>query len=205
MLTTWRWPSPTVSSLGRIFRASVAPRRPWIPSMRGTLKPQMSASSTPTLRPRAAIAVARFTVTLDLPTPPLPLATAITRVVSGTSVGGGLSASCLRTRCMTALRWSWVISANVTPAAVTPGRPRTLDSMSSRIWVRRGQPEMVRATATDTCPSGFTLTSRTMPRSTMSEPSSGSTTPRSTSTTSCSLGSTWGPAVTLRFYRSWPW
>ena len=40
----------------------------------------MSASSTPTDRPRAAIAAARLTVTLDLPTPPLPEATAYTRV-----------------------------------------------------------------------------------------------------------------------------
>ena len=40
----------------------------------------MSASTTPTDRPRAASAAARLTVTLDLPTPPLPLATAYTRV-----------------------------------------------------------------------------------------------------------------------------
>lgn len=40
----------------------------------------MSASTTPTLRPSAAIAAARFTVTEDLPTPPLPEATAYTRV-----------------------------------------------------------------------------------------------------------------------------
>ena len=40
----------------------------------------MSASSTPTDSPRAAIAAARLTVTLDLPTPPLPDATAYTRV-----------------------------------------------------------------------------------------------------------------------------
>ena len=36
----------------------------------------MSASTTPTFRPVAAIAAARFTVTEDLPTPPLPDATA---------------------------------------------------------------------------------------------------------------------------------
>ena len=51
-----------------------ADSRPSTPSIRGTLKPQMSASSTPTVRPRAASATARFTVTDDLPTPPLPLA-----------------------------------------------------------------------------------------------------------------------------------
>src|SRR5205807_31727 len=40
----------------------------------------MSASTTPTFWPEAARAAARFTVTDDLPTPPLPLATAYTRV-----------------------------------------------------------------------------------------------------------------------------
>ena len=40
----------------------------------------MSASTTPTDSPRAAIATARFTVTDDLPTPPLPEATQYTRV-----------------------------------------------------------------------------------------------------------------------------
>ncbi|SKT62298.1 Uncharacterised protein [Mycobacteroides abscessus subsp. abscessus] len=36
----------------------------------------MSASSSPTDKPLAAMAAARFTVTLDFPTPPLPEATA---------------------------------------------------------------------------------------------------------------------------------
>ena len=59
--------------------------------MRGTLKPQMSASSTPTVSPRDASAAARLTVTDDFPTPPLPLATAMTLVVDGTSVGAAFS------------------------------------------------------------------------------------------------------------------
>ena len=40
----------------------------------------MSASRTPTVRPWAASAMARLTVTDDLPTPPLPLAIAKTLV-----------------------------------------------------------------------------------------------------------------------------
>ena len=56
------------------------------------MKPQMSASSTPTVSPRAASAAARLAVTDDLPTPPLPLATASTRVVDGTSVRRGVLA-----------------------------------------------------------------------------------------------------------------
>ena len=47
----------------------------------------MSASSTPTVRPRAASAAARLTVTDDLPTPPLPEPMATTRVVGA---DGGL-------------------------------------------------------------------------------------------------------------------
>ena len=68
----------------------------------GTLKPQMSASRTPTVSPLAASAAARLTVTDDLPTPPLPLATARTRVVDGTSVGAACSRALNRARCIAA-------------------------------------------------------------------------------------------------------
>ena len=51
-----------------------------MPSSPGTEKPCTSASTMPTVRPMAASAAARFTVTLDLPTPPLPLVIACTRV-----------------------------------------------------------------------------------------------------------------------------
>ena len=49
-----------------------------VPIIRGMESPWMSASSTPTDRPREAIAAARLTVTDDFPTPPLPDATAYT-------------------------------------------------------------------------------------------------------------------------------
>ena len=52
----------------------------------------MSASSTPTVKPRAASAVARLTVHELLPTPPLPLAIASTWQVVGHGVGGGVLA-----------------------------------------------------------------------------------------------------------------
>src|ERR687894_266510 len=48
----------------------------------------MSASTTPTDRPRSAIEAARFTVTEDLPTPPLPEATQYTRVSDPGSANG---------------------------------------------------------------------------------------------------------------------
>ena len=79
--------------------------------MRGTLKPQMSASSTPTRNPRAASAAARLTVTDDLPTPPLPLATASTRVVAETSVGAASSRAWKRARSIATAFCSLVISA----------------------------------------------------------------------------------------------
>ena len=62
----------------------------------------MSASSTPTVRPRRASATARLTVTELLPTPPLPEAMAITRAGSGTSVGGRVVAGVRRARSITA-------------------------------------------------------------------------------------------------------
>ena len=45
----------------------------------------MSASSTPTVAPSAANASARLTAVVDLPTPPLPLATATMFFTPGTS------------------------------------------------------------------------------------------------------------------------
>ena len=59
---------------------------PTAPIIRGTLNPQTSASRIPTLAPSAAIAQARFTVTLDLPTPPFPDATAINAVSGGKEI-----------------------------------------------------------------------------------------------------------------------
>ncbi len=108
---TRRTPSPTARSSGTIF-LSRASTSPCMPSRRGTENPQMSASSTPTVRPRRARATARLTVTELLPTPPLPEATAMTRVVSGTAVAGASSRARSRARAMTARFWS---------ASMTPG------------------------------------------------------------------------------------
>ncbi len=104
-------------SSGTIF-LSRASTSPCMPSRRGTLNPQMSASSTPTVRPRRARATARFTVTELLPTPPLPEAMATTRAVSGMSVAGGSSRAMSRARAMTAC----FCSASMTPV-VTVDRP----------------------------------------------------------------------------------
>ncbi len=62
------------------------------------------------------MATARLTVTELLPTPPLPEATAMTRVRSGMSVAGAGSAASRRARAMTSLRRS---------ASITPVRTET--------------------------------------------------------------------------------
>ena len=71
----------------------------------------MSASTTPTLRPSAAIAAARLTVTEDLPTPPLPEATAYTRV-SEPGWANGISRSAAPPR-------SWVASSSRCSSLIT--------------------------------------------------------------------------------------
>ena len=113
--TTLRSPSPTRRSFGMIIglsRPSIfcASRRSGIPNMRGMEKPQISASSTPTVLPAAARAAARFTVTDDLPTPPLPLAMARMRAPVGTAVSVAFSRAFQRARDITAVRSSAVIS-----------------------------------------------------------------------------------------------
>ena len=93
-MIAWSSAVPPIRPIERIF-SSPGPHRcsigsilwslpsiwPSTPSMRGRLNPQMSASSTPTVRPRRARLTARLAVTDDLPTPPLPDATA--RILRG--------------------------------------------------------------------------------------------------------------------------
>ena len=177
-----------ISSVFGWILPSAPPSRPSTPSMRGTLKPQMSASSTPTVRPRAASAAARFTVTDDLPTPPLPLAIARTRVVAGISVGSAFSRAFHRARCIAADFCSWFISPYSTVTSLTPGMPRSFETTSVLIWPRSGHAAVVSATPTVTWPSGSTVTASTMPSSTMLTCSSGSITPRSIWRTSSALG-----------------
>src|SRR6266536_5097171 len=50
----------------------------------------MSASVRPTRRPCMCRATARLAATVDLPTPPLPLATAITCFTPGRAIFGGI-------------------------------------------------------------------------------------------------------------------
>ena len=94
--------------------------------MRGTLKPQMSASSTPTVRPLAARAAARLTVTEDLPTPPLPELMATTRVRGPTEVCSSRWAMLNRARSMARRLPSASSSVHWMRTSRTPGSEPTL-------------------------------------------------------------------------------
>ncbi len=61
---------------GRIMSFTCVGLEPAMPSRPGIEKPKTSASTMPTRRPRAASATPRLAVSVDLPTPPLPLVTA---------------------------------------------------------------------------------------------------------------------------------
>ena len=155
-----------------------------MPSMRGTEKPQMSASSTPTVKPIGAIAAARLTVTELLPTPPLPEAMASTRVVAGIWVSGAFSRACQRALSITSERSSLVISPQSICTSRTPGMGRDagfdvgLDLRAQRATADRElHDDRDEGPSPDGC--GATVTDGIMPRSTTLPPSSGSMTPRS--------------------------
>src|ERR687884_762523 len=112
----------------------------------------MSESSTPTARPCAASAAARLTVTDDLPTPPLPDATAYTRVSEPGWANGitGSGASVPRTVRRSSARCSSLMTSSPTCTEVTPGTADTAWVTRLVIVSRIGQPETVRYTSTET-------------------------------------------------------
>ncbi len=129
-----------------------------------------------------------MTVTELLPTPPLPLAMATTRVLAGTWVSPACSLAFQRALSITSVRSSGVISPHVMCTSLTPGWTPTRDSISRLMSARSGQPPIVSLTVTSTSPVGDTDTAGTMPRETMSLPSSGSMTDSRTATTSSRVG-----------------
>ncbi|MCY1360745.1 hypothetical protein D9M68_847740 [compost metagenome] len=83
----------------------------------------------PTRAPSAASASARLTAVVDLPTPPLPEATAITFFTPGSS---------LTPRCTA---WATIFMVTATLTLVTPGTSRTAATTSLRIgssWLLAG-------------------------------------------------------------------
>src|SRR2546421_470938 len=115
----------------------------------------MSASTTPTDRPRAARAAARFTVTEDLPTPPLPLATAYTRVLEPGWANGmtGSAAPGPRRLACSSLRCSGLITPKSISTPATAGTALTAAVMSARSLSRIGQPATVSRMPSSATPS----------------------------------------------------
>src|SRR5215469_14222106 len=149
----------------------------------------MSASTTPTFWPEAARAAARLTVTDDLPTPPLPLATAYTRV-SEFGWANGICGSGRPPRSLVcrARRCSSLITSSWTRTEDTPGSLPAA-AVTSRVMVSRsGHPATVRYTSTSTAPSAATSTFLTMPSSVIGRWISGSCTPPSAWATCSALG-----------------
>ena len=140
----------------------------------------MSQSITATRCPWAARPAARLTVTEDLPTPPLPEATASTLVVES-SPQKVIFFCCWaapgpRRRVTMAWRWSSVITPRSTLTPVTPGSGDTAAVTSLVIRSFSGQPATVSSTSTVTSPPGSMETSLTMSRSVMGRWISGSIT-----------------------------
>src|SRR5829696_3246852 len=149
----------------------------------------MSASTIPTDSPRAARDAARFTVTDDLPTPPLPEATAYTLVNEpGSANGMRGSAASPRSWRRSAVRCSSLITSSCTRTSLTPSTPRTAAVTSLVIRSRIGQPATVSQTATDTTPPSPTETSLTMPSSVIGRRISGSCTPARAACTASGVG-----------------
>src|SRR6266568_2922666 len=160
----------------------------------------MSASTTPTFWPEAASAAARFTVTDDLPTPPLPLATAYTRVSEDGWANGICGSACPpRSWVCSARRCSSLITSSWTRTEDTPGSLPTAAVTSRVIFSRSGHPATVSHTSTSTAPSAATSTFLTMPSSVIGRWISGSCTPSSAWVTCSALGG----SMVGEFMASW--
>ena len=158
------------------------------PIIRGTEKPKMSASTSPTLRPEAAMAAARLTVTEDLPTPPLPDVTARTRVrLPFWAKGTTRSAALPRSFACSSARCSEFMAPILTKTRSTPSSAPTTFFTSAEMVSRKGQPAVVRRIETMTVPSSSIWTSSTMLRSVIGRRISGSMTRSSAPHTSSRL------------------
>src|ERR1700737_3597160 len=101
---------------------------PLRPRRRGTDGPYISASRTPTRQPSEARPSARLTQVVDLPTPPLPEATAMMLEIPGRAMprgdagfgGGGVGGACFS-------------EGRLTTALATPANFFTAASAAARI------------------------------------------------------------------------
>src|SRR5215472_1883274 len=143
----------------------------------------MSASSSPTRAPDRCSAAARLTATVDLPTPPLPLATAIVCLTPG-SISDGWRMNPGRTLAV-------IFTATLDTPSIAP--------TDSSAWVlnrsRTGQAGVVSSNVNATSPALEMRSSLIMPRLTTSRPRSGSTIVDSAARTCCSLGAGMAPSI----------
>ncbi len=124
------------------------PSAPTRPSSAGIEKPCTSASTSPTDRPRAASATARFAVTVDLPTPPLPLVTAMTRVRVPGPNGISRAARPPRRRSVSARRSSADITPTSSATSAIPSTDAAAARTSREMRSAAGQPTIVRTMPT---------------------------------------------------------
>src|SRR5256714_3560852 len=139
--------------------------------------------------PRPANAAARLTDTVDLPTPPLPLAIASTRVDASSEIPLVRSVTPPRSLVVSACRSSGVITSKGGETRSTPGTAPTVRCTWSSKLDRSGQPATVSAIVTRTSPPA-TSTPRTMSSSVTGRRSSGSITCSSAFRRSSRAGST---------------
>ena len=143
----------------------------------------ISASNTPTFKPCLRASLASIAETEDLPTPPLPLITATTRL---TLLNFFKSGKCGLIVSKSFLRSSLLICPNSIFTPLTSGMDDKTSFAWSAIWSRMGQPSTVNVNVKEAVPS-CNFRSRTMPSSTIFFPSSGSITWRSASVSVCSV------------------
>src|SRR6266576_3841756 len=158
----------------------------------------MSASRIPVRRPMFENATARLAVSEDLPTPPLPEATAITRQSRGRRTTLSRSGAPPRSFVVNACRSSGVITEKESEKPRTPGTAVSAWSTCFSKESRNGQPAIVRTIVSETTPSSTSM-SRTMSSSVTGRCSSGSMTCSSAARIASRLGSTL-PRVTERSY-----
>src|SRR6266508_2668946 len=173
-----------------------------MPRMCGIEWPYTSASRIPTCFPSCASATARFADSVDLPTPPLPLQTASTRVDASSE--RPFDRSCIPPRSLVVSAWrsSAVITSNPSATRSTPGTSRMTFVTCSWKESRSGQPATVSAIVTRTSPPSIS-TSRTMSSSVTGLRSSGSITRSSARRISSRFGSIPALSVAICEFVTW--
>src|SRR5215203_4998439 len=171
--------SPWGDSIGKITPSTTfgLPREP---SITGMEEPCTSASRISTECPALSSAPARFTATVLLPTPPLPLTTAMMRVLDSSRKAGASSEGPPCREVSRFCRSSSVITPKSTSTLPTPSISFSRSLMSVVILCFKGQPAVVRATPTVTPGPSISML-RIMFSDTRSRPISGSLTSLSAS------------------------